>query len=110
MTLKALLTLVRLPKGNPPSNSQLLVLPYKLIMQNQAIYPLSLHTKPGLLSAVVSVGIKLKLARITPIFKKGSRFDEDNYRPISVLSNLSKIIEKAMYQLLYRCLEDFRIL
>ena len=48
MTLRALLafsktfllTLVRLPKGNPTSNSQLFVLRYKLIVQNQAIYPL----------------------------------------------------------------------
>ena len=40
---------------------------------------------------------KLKLARITPVFKKGSRFDIDNYRPISVLSNFSKLFEKAMY-------------
>ena len=30
---------------------------------------------------------KLKLARVTPVFKKGSRFDKDNYRPLSVLSN-----------------------
>ena len=40
---------------------------------------------------------KLKLARITPVFKKGSRLDIDNYRPISVLSNFSKLFEKAMY-------------
>ena len=38
---------------------------------------------------------KLKLARITPVFKKDSRFDEDNYRPISVLSNFSKLFEKV---------------
>ena len=49
----------------------------------------------------------LKLARITPIFKKGSRFDKDNYRPISVLSYFSKIFEKAMYHRLYRYLKDF---
>ena len=36
---------------------------------------------------------KLKLARITPVFKKDSRFDKDNYRPISVLSNFSKLFE-----------------
>ena len=28
---------------------------------------------------------KLKLAKVTPVFKKGSRQDKDNYRPISVL-------------------------
>ena len=33
---------------------------------------------------------KLKLARITPIFKKGLRFDKDNYGPVSLLSNFSK--------------------
>ena len=41
---------------------------------------------------------KLKWARIIPVFKKGSRFDKDNYRPISVVSNFSKLFEKAMYQ------------
>ena len=53
---------------------------------------------------------KLKLARITPVFKKGSRFDEDNYRPISVLSNISKLFEKAMYHHLYSYLEELKIL
>ena len=53
---------------------------------------------------------KLKLARITPIFKKGSRFDKDSSRPISFLSNFCKIIEKALYHRLYRYLEDFKIL
>ena len=48
---------------------------------------------------------KLKLARITPIFKKGSKFDKDNYRPIFVPSNFSQIIKKAMYHRLYRYLE-----
>ena len=53
---------------------------------------------------------KLKLARITPVFKKGSRFDIDNYRPISVLSNFSKLFEKAMYHRLYSYLEELKIL
>ena len=39
---------------------------------------------------------KLKLAKVTPVFKKGSRQDKDNYRPISVLFIFSKIFEKAM--------------
>ena len=53
---------------------------------------------------------KLKLARITPVFKKGSRFDKNNYRPISVLSNFSKLLERAMYHRLYSYLEELKIL
>ena len=53
---------------------------------------------------------KLKLTMIIAVFKKGSRFDIDNYRPISVLSNLSKLFEKPMYYRLYSYLEEFKIL
>jgi len=49
---------------------------------------------------------RFKLAKVTPVFKKGSRQDKDNYyRPISVLSIFSKIFEKAMYKCLYSYLE-----
>ena len=44
------------------------------------------------------------------IFNEGSRFDKDNYRAISVLSNFTKTFEKAMYYFLYTYLEDFKIL
>ena len=44
---------------------------------------------------------ELKLAKVTPVFKKGSRQDKDNCRPISVLSIFSKIFEKAMNKRLY---------
>ena len=52
---------------------------------------------------------KLKLAKLTPLFKKGSRQDKDNYRPISVLSIFSKIFEKAMFKRLYGYLESHNI-
>ena len=39
---------------------------------------------------------KLKLSKIIPIFKHGSRHDCNNYRPISLLSYIDKILEKAM--------------
>ena len=45
------------------------------------------------------------------LLKKGSRFDKDKYRPISVLSNLSKIFEKAMYHhRIYNYLKQSKIL
>ena len=37
---------------------------------------------------------KLKLSRIVPIFKSGDPLSCDNYRPIALVSSLSKILEK----------------
>jgi hypothetical protein len=37
-----------------------------------------------------------KQARVKPLFKKGSRLDPGNYRPVSILSVLSKILERAV--------------
>ena len=39
----------------------------------------------------------LKTAKIIPIHKKDSKSNFTNYRPISLLSNLDKILEKLMY-------------
>jgi hypothetical protein len=47
----------------------------------------------------LSTGIfpsKLKMSRTVPIFKSGDPQKCDNYRPISLLSNISKILEKAV--------------
>ena len=32
------------------------------------------------------------------VFKKGSRSSKDNYRPVNVLSNISKIFEKPLFK------------
>ena len=39
----------------------------------------------------------LKLAKVIPLYEKDSKLDFSNYRPISLLSNLDKILEKLMY-------------
>ena len=38
----------------------------------------------------------LKLADVTPVFKKDDPFDKKNYRPVSVLPTISKIYKKLM--------------
>ena len=43
----------------------------------------------------------LKLARLTPIYKFGQKSNLSNYRPISVLSVLSRLLEKVAHDQLY---------
>ena len=52
----------------------------------------------------------MKLAKIIPIFKSGSKLLVTNYRPISLLSVFSKIFEKLVHQQLYTFLESQSIL
>ena len=40
---------------------------------------------------------ELKQAHIKPIYKKESRNEKENYTPISILPNLSKIFERCVY-------------
>ena len=38
----------------------------------------------------------LKLANVTPVFKKGARTSKNNYRPVSILPILSKLFERLI--------------
>ena len=44
-----------------------------------------------------AVPTEWKLHSITPIFKSGDISDVKNYRPISLLSNISKVLERLVY-------------
>ncbi len=48
-----------------------------------------------------------KLANVIPIFKKDDRQSKLNYRPVSLLDSLSKIVEKIVFVRLYNFLLDF---
>ena len=52
----------------------------------------------------------LKIAKVIPVFKKDSKLDYSNYRPISLLSNIEKILEKLMYKRLYTFLNNNNII
>ena len=43
----------------------------------------------------------IKTEKVVPVFKKDSKLDYRNYRPISLLSNIEKILERLMYKRLY---------
>jgi exonuclease III len=51
-----------------------------------------------------------KISIIKPIFKKGSAENLENFRPISLISTFSKIMEKAMYNRLTEFLTDNKII
>ena len=51
-----------------------------------------------------------KTGKITPIHKSGTTDTPDNYRPISVLPTLSKILEQAVHSRLIEYLESNRLL
>ena len=53
---------------------------------------------------------KMKIAKVSPIFKKGDKLILSNYRPISVLPCFSKILERIMYNRLYAYLAENNIL
>ena len=47
----------------------------------------------------------LKYANVIPVFKKGDNLDYNNYKQISLISNIGKLIEKIVLKRLYRFLE-----
>ena len=51
----------------------------------------------------------LKIADVCPIYKKGDLSKCENYRPISLLSNLSKIFERAMHTRIYDFLDKSEV-
>ena len=94
--LQDLINLMELHKAVGPSGIQNRILKD---FKNQLSIPLS-----QLINLSFNKGVfpsSLKLARVIPIHKKGHTQDSNNYRPISLLSNLSKMIEKLIDKRLY---------
>ena len=56
------------------------------------------------------VPAQMKIAKIIPIFKSGSHNMFDNYRPISILSPLSKVLEKLVCNRLVNFLDKHELL
>ncbi len=53
---------------------------------------------------------KLKIAKVIPLYKKCESHLTKNYRTISLLSILNKIIEKLVHKHLYQFLQKYEIL
>jgi len=71
----------------------------------------------GPLSEIVNLSLctgvvpdKMKTAKVIPLFKSGDNNVYKNYRPVSVLPSLSKIIVKMVYYRLIDYINKFDIL
>ena len=49
----------------------------------------------------------MELADITPVFKKKDPLKKENYRPVSILSAISKIFERLMQKQIEGYMENF---
>ena len=57
-----------------------------------------------------TVPTAFKEARVVPVYKKGSKLEPGNYRPVSILCTLSKILERAVHSQLNSYLTERGIL
>ena len=72
-------------------------IPTKVIKENIDIFTPILLDEFNKSLALGIFPSSMKLANITRVFKKDDTTDKSNYRPISILPNLSKIFEKCIY-------------
>ena len=52
----------------------------------------------------------LKISKVAPAFKKDWKLNHSNYRPISLLLNIEKILEKPVHKRLYTFLDNKNII
>ena len=64
-------------------------IPTKIIKKNPDIFSI-LFKEFNKSLEICKFPSSLKMANVTPVYKKGNRSDKDNYRPVSILPNLSK--------------------
>ena len=68
----------------------------KFLKVNAEVLALPLGNIINLLITLSTFPEECKIAKLNPIFKKGARNDPKNYRPISLLPLVSKMIERSI--------------
>ena len=98
----AALQKLKLNKANPVGS-----IPGKILKDNQDIFTNMLQK---LFNDSVIKGIfppELKIGEITPVYKANDQTSKTNYRPITVLSAISKIYERLMFEQVIAHSESF---
>ena len=72
-------------------------IPNKILKQNSDYFAEYFHRNINQCFSKSILPSDLKLADVTPVYKNTSKNSKDNYRPVSILSNISKIYEKCTF-------------
>ena len=51
----------------------------------------------------------MKIAKVMPLYKKNEKYLLSNYRPVSILSSVSKVIERIMHNQIYEHFDKLKI-
>ena len=73
-------------------------IPTKIVRMNVDIFSELLYFEVYKTIEFSTFPFCMKLADVTPVYKKGNRSVKDNYRPVSILPNLSKVFERCLYK------------
>ena len=76
--------------------SQLVDIPTKIIKQNADLF-----SELFFVNINRSINNSTFSEQLKPVFKKNPRNDQENYRPVSNLPNISKIYDRCLYKQLY---------
>ena len=81
--------------------------PTKIIKENADIFADFIHPAINATINKNEFPSFLKLADVIPVFKKGSKNSKHNYRPISILKNISKVYERVMFKQIGDFMENY---
>ena len=76
-------------------------IPIRIIKENIDIVSYFLYHNFNNTLSCSTFPTAIKYAEVTPIHKKADRTDKENYRPVSILPNLSKVYERLIYNQIY---------
>ena len=73
-------------------------IPTKIITENSDIFSNFIYQSFNNMIDVCIFPISLKLGNITPVYKEGPKNSKENYRPVSIWPNISKIYERCLFK------------
>jgi hypothetical protein len=78
------------------------------LMKDIIVKPLTIIINQSLHNGIFPQ--KMKIAKVLPLHKKNENYLFDNYRPVSLLPSLSKLLEKIMHKQLFHYFDESKLL